>query len=135
MVLKNLYVITILPSYFEKSLCDHYITIIFWKISMWSQYYHHILATGKLGSVDSNKTQLEGTMLTTSMWDNVLRSSSISLDRYNSKIRKVSGCRPAVSSETILATRQEFILTKVTPVQNGSYFFEHLYFSEYDIRM
>ena len=27
-----------------------------WKISMRSLYYHHILAAGKLGSIDSNKT-------------------------------------------------------------------------------
>ena len=30
---------------------------------------------------------------------------------------KVSRCRPAVSNETILATRQEFFFTKVTPAQ------------------
>ena len=47
-----------------------------------------------------------------------MRSSSISLDRYGSKIRKVSRCRPAASNKTILATRQEFILTKVVPVQS-----------------
>ena len=33
-----------------------------------------------------------------------MRSSSISLDGYGSKIRKVSRCRPAVSNETILGT-------------------------------
>ena len=27
-----------------------------WEISMWSLYYDHILAAGKLGSIDSNKT-------------------------------------------------------------------------------
>ena len=27
-----------------------------WKISMWSLYYHHVLAAGKLGSIDLNKT-------------------------------------------------------------------------------
>ena len=32
----------------------------------------------------------------------------ISLDGYGSKIRKVSRCRPTVSTETILATKQEF---------------------------
>ena len=26
-----------------------------WKISMWSLYYHHILADGKLGGIESNK--------------------------------------------------------------------------------
>ena len=47
-----------------------------------------------------------------------LRSSSISLSRYDSKIRKVSRCRPAISNETVLATRQEFFFTKVAPVQS-----------------
>ena len=27
-----------------------------WKVSMWSLYYHQILAAGKLGSIDLNKT-------------------------------------------------------------------------------
>ena len=49
------------------------------------------------------------------MW---LRSSSISLDGYGSKIQKVSWCRIAVSKETIIATRQEFFFTKVTLVQS-----------------
>ena len=39
------------------------------------------------------------------------------LDRYGSKIGKVSRCRPAVSNETILATKQEFFFTKVAHVQ------------------
>ena len=43
------------------------------------------------------------------MWDYVLRSSSISFDGYGSKIQKVSRHRPAVSNETILANRQEFL--------------------------
>ena len=47
------------------------------------------------------------------MW---LRSSSISLDGYGSKIRKVRRCRLAVSNEIILRTRQEFFFTKVAPV-------------------
>ena len=51
------------------------------------------------------------------MWDNV-RSSSISLDGYGSKIRKVSRCTPAVSNETILVIRQEFYFTKVAPAQS-----------------
>ena len=42
----------------------------------------------------------------------------ISLDGYGSKIRKVSRCRPTVSNETILATKQEFFFTKVVPVQS-----------------
>ena len=40
------------------------------------------------------------------------------MDRYRSKIRKVSRCRPTVSNQTILATGQEFFFTKVAPVQN-----------------
>ena len=40
------------------------------------------------------------------------------MDEYGFKIRKVSRCRPAVSNEAILATRQEFFLTKVAPVQS-----------------
>ena len=39
------------------------------------------------------------------------------MDMYGSKIRKVSRSRPAVSNEAILATRQEFLFTKVFPVQ------------------
>ena len=50
-----------------------------------------------------------------------MRSSSISLDGYGSKIRKVSRCRPAVSNETILGTRQEIFFTKVTFVQSITY--------------
>ena len=85
------------------------------------------------------------------------------MDGYGSKIRKVNRCRPVVSIETILATRQEFFFTKVAPVQSITdivlflisaallniyfflhyhlvfrkeiYFFKCLYFSEYDIRM
>ena len=47
-----------------------------------------------------------------------LRSSSITLDGYGSKIRKTSRRRPAVLNETILVTRQEFFFTKVTPVKS-----------------
>ena len=46
----------------------------------------------------------------------------ISLDGYDSKIRKVSRCRPTVSVETILATKNEFLFTKVAPVQSMTYF-------------
>ena len=42
----------------------------------------------------------------------------ISLDGYDSKIRKVSRCRPTVSNETILATKQEPFFTKVASVQS-----------------
>ena len=38
--------------------------------------------------------------------------SSISLDRYGSKVQKVSSCIPAVSNEIILATRQDFFFKK-----------------------
>ena len=43
-----------------------------------------------------------------------LRSSSIFLKIFGSKIWKVSRCRPAVSNETILAVRQELLFTKNT---------------------
>ena len=43
-----------------------------------------------------------------------------SLDEYGSKLRNVSRCTPAVSNETILATRQEFFYKKVAPVQSIS---------------
>ena len=46
----------------------------------------------------------------------------ISLDGYGSKIRKVSRCRPTVSNETILATKQEFFVTKVSPVNSITVF-------------
>ena len=42
----------------------------------------------------------------------------ISLDGYGFKIRKVSRCRPTASNETILATKQEILFTKVAPVQS-----------------
>ena len=48
------------------------------------------------------------------MW---LESSSISLDGYGSKIRKVIRCRHAVLTEIIVAIRQEIFFTKVAPVQ------------------
>ena len=41
----------------------------------------------------------------------------LSLDGYGSKIRKVNRCRPTVSNETILVTKQEFSFIKVAPVQ------------------
>ena len=87
------------------------------------------------------------------------RSSAIYLDGYGSRIRKVSRCRPTVSNETILATKQEFFLYKSRPRINHNwhctfrflinnaplnvYFILHyhlffrkecLYFGEYDIR-
>ena len=34
------------------------------------------------------------------------------------KYGKLSRCRPAISNETILATRQEFFFTKVAPAQS-----------------
>ena len=42
----------------------------------------------------------------------------ISFVGYGSRIWKVSRCRPKVSNETILATKQEFYLTKAAPVQS-----------------
>ena len=88
----------------------------------------------------------------------------ISLGGYCSKIRKVSRCRPAVSNETILAINQEFFFINVALVQSitnlvllgfwlmllpwlfilscttiyffiKNFFFNCLYFSQYDIRM
>ena len=41
----------------------------------------------------------------------------MSLKGYVSKIQKVNRCRPAVSSKSIIATRQELFFTKLTPVQ------------------
>ena len=93
-----------------------------------------------------------------------LRSSSIFLDGYGSKVRKVSRCRPAISSVTILATRQEFFYKSSSRTKhywhciirflinsallnvhfilyyylffcNEIYFLECLYFSECHIRM
>ena len=94
------------------------------------------------------------------IWITWLRSSAIPLDGYGSKIRKVNRCRPTVSNGTMLATKQEFFFTKVSPVQSifdielldfllirfpfnttiyffvKNYFFsECFYFSEYSIRM
>ena len=42
----------------------------------------------------------------------------MSLDGYGSKIRKVSRCRPTVSNENILETKQEFSFTNVVSVQS-----------------
>ena len=41
-----------------------------------------------------------------------------SLEVYDSKITKVSRCRPTVSNATILATKQEFFSTNVAPVKS-----------------
>ena len=51
-----------------------------------------------------------------------MRSSSISLDGYGSKIRKVSRCRPAVSNETILATRQEIFYKSSSRTKDNCHF-------------
>ena len=85
------------------------ITIWLWKVSLWSLYYHHILVTGTLGSINSNKIWFK---------DNIITPLIVSLDGYSSKIRKVSRCRPVVSNENILTTRQEFFLVKVASVQS-----------------
>ena len=42
----------------------------------------------------------------------------IYLDDNGSKIRKASRCRLTIKNETILATKQEFLLIKVAPVQS-----------------
>ena len=80
---------------FEKSLCDHYITIRFWQ-------------QGNLRALI--QTRLKGYYNTIKM--------RVSLDGYGSKLRKVSRCRPTVSNETILAPKQEFFFTKETPAQS-----------------
>ena len=88
----------------------------------------------------------------------------MSLNGYGSKIWKVSRCRPTVSNKTILPTKQEFFFTKAASVQSitdillldfwlillpwifissytticffvKNFFFECLYFTEYDILM
>ena len=96
---------------------------------------------------------------------NITVSVRISLEEYDSKIQKVNRCRPTVSNETILATKQEFLFTKVASVQSitdivllvfwlillpgmfissytaiyffakNFFFFKCLYFSEYNIQM
>ena len=71
---------------FEKSLCDHYITIIF-------QQQVNLEAL--------IQTRLKG-------YYNKVR---ISLDQYGSKIRKVSRGRPTVLNETILATKHNWHCT------------------------
>ena len=101
----NLEMPTFSPQHgFENYLCYH--------------YYHYILAAGKLGRIDSNKTELGYFILTS--WCEIIwmKSSSISLEGYSSKMQKVSRCRPKVSNKMFLATRQEFITTKVPPVQS-----------------
>ena len=47
-----------------------------------------------------------------------LRSGAISLDGYDSKMRKLSRCIPTVSNGTIPATKQEFFFTNVASVQS-----------------
>ena len=126
----------------ETSLCDDCITIIF-------QQQKNLEAL--------IQTRLKG-------YDNNAINVRISLKRYGSKIWKVSRCRPTVSTETILKTKQEFFVTKVAHVKSiadilllgfqlmlfsrmfisfftNIYFlvkkilFKCLYFSEYKIRM
>ena len=80
-------------------------------------YFHHNLAAGKLASIDSNKTL--STIIMPLMWDNVTEIKSIIFGSvYGSKMRNVSRCRPTVSHETILATKQKFFFTKVAPVKS-----------------
>ena len=76
-----------------------------WKISMWPVSYHHIFAAGKF------RRRLKG------YYNNAI-NVRISLDGLGSKIRKVNRCRPTVSNETILATKQEFFFSKLAPVQS-----------------
>ena len=80
-------------------------TIWLWKISMWPLYYHHILVARELRRRRR-------------WYYNNAINVRISLDGYGSKISRASRCRPTESNETILATRQEFFFTKLTPVQS-----------------
>ena len=53
------------------------------------------------------------------MRDNVTEIKSIIFGSvYGSKMRNVSRCRPPVSHETILATKQKSFFTKVAPVKS-----------------
>ena len=52
------------------------------------------------------------------MWDNVTDIKLNILDGNDSKIRKVSRCKTAVSNETIVATIQGLFFTKVAPLQS-----------------
>ena len=61
---------------------------------------------------------MEDTITIPLMWDKDAEISSISLDGYGCQIQKVSRCRPVVSNETILATRQEILFTKVSSMQS-----------------
>ena len=81
---------------FEKSLCDHYITIIFQQQRNLEALIHKRLKENYNNAINVR----------------------ISLEGYGSKIRKVSRYRPTVSNETILATKQELFFTKVAPVQS-----------------
>ena len=71
---------------------------------MWPRYYHHILVAEKLRRIKG-------------CYNNAI-NVRISLDGYGSKIRNASRCRPTVSNETILATKQDFFFTKVSSVQS-----------------
>ena len=79
-----------------KNIYDHYITVIFKQ-------------QGNLEALI--QTRLKG------YYNNVI-IMRMSLDGYDSKMKKISIRRPIVSNETILATKQEFFFTKVTPVQS-----------------
>ena len=74
-----------------------------WKISIWPLYYHIFWQQGNIEALIQ--------------CDNAI-NMRISLDEHGSKIWKVSRCRPTVSNETILTTKQEFFFTKVAPVQS-----------------
>ena len=50
------------------------------------------------------------------MRDNVTEINPISLNGFDTKIRIVDRCKPAVSNETILATRQEFFFASTTDI-------------------
>ena len=81
----------------------------FWKIFSITWLWKILAVVRKLRSIYSNKTK--------GYYSNAI-NVRIYLDGYDSKIRKVSRCRPTVSVETILATKKGFLFTKVAPVQN-----------------
>ena len=79
-----------------KNIYDHYITVIFKQ-------------QGNLEALI--QTRLKG------YYNNAI-NVRISLNRYGSKIRKVSRCKAIVSNEATLEATQEFFFAKVAPVQS-----------------
>ena len=78
-------------------------------------HFHHSMALRNLYVIAILLTYFSSWLECAMTW---LRSSSISLDGYAPKTREATRCRPAVTNEAILATKQEFFFTKVAPVQS-----------------